>query len=251
MNVAIVLTGFVRRNFPISFQRLFQSLPKDWNFHIYGAVWNKTEYGERVPSTIFHPITKGKENIQFYDCESYESGKKLFQLKYDRKYPIKFIMSLPKAEIFSRFMDVNKEKERGTHCGFTNEAIEYWFNRIKDQYYLVREAFATLPVNFKYDLLIRFRTDFFLTKQFSYLINDYINIIFGYDCFQYGNHDIMMTYSKLYDHIDKFKNEMSLLNKYGYDTFNAENTLRYYLKTQGVSINELPWIEGEHFILGR
>lgn len=255
MKIAIVITGHIRRNFQINLPNTISSITKKTDTaHIYGAVWDKTELEEIVPLNLLEQTLSEftVKNIEYHDIQKYNSEKSYFQLEYDRLLSIEQLMGLHKLQVFRHFADDAQKERRGTHCGFTEEAIEYWFNRIRDQYYLVNKGINLVDPD-SYDLIYRIRTDYLpmiILKRRKDLKNKVV-MISGYDCIQYGGIQPMMVFKDLYTGILDYKENLSLLNQFGYDSFNAENMLRHYLKTNGVKIIEEPLVEGRDFNLGR
>ena len=222
---------------------------------IYATVWNKDDNNMDVSDAFIFQLPE--HQVQYVDIDKYNTNKTLITLDYKRDYSIDYILSLSKHEIFTRFMDESKKKERGTHFGFTNEALEYWINRIKDQYFLINQASTIIENIQQYDLIFRIRTDFKFLKTaiINYDVKEYeIVFINGYDCFQYGRVNAMSKYFNLYHYVDNYSTTLARLNKHGYDTFNAENMVRHYMKTFGDScydIYETNFNENKDFTLGR
>ncbi len=257
--IAVVITGHVRRNYIANLRSVIDLLSNTYgrNMDIYACIWNKTELGVDVENNgIF-----GKDiTVKFLDSDEYKRTKPKYTADYNRIHSINHILSLSKKQIFAQFMDKSKAEERGTHCGFAPEAMEYWMNRLRDQYYPLSKAFRLIPNPQSYDLVFRLRTDFGLIKPIK-IRQEVINtndivMINGYDCFQYGNPEVMAKYFDLHDHLYLYEDNYCKLNQYGYDTFNSENLLRHYMS--GLSsispystIIEEDLVEGQDFVLGR
>ncbi len=257
MKIAIIITGHIRNNYIGNLRSVINRLETMYpnNIDIYASIWDRTDNGISISNDhIFgQDIT-----TQFLDLDKYNTTKPIFRLNYKRTHDIHYVLSLSKQEIFAQFMDESKKEERGTHCGFGPEAMEYWMNRLKDQYYPLSKAFKLIPNPNEYDLVFRLRTDFGLLKPISIYkeIKDknYIYMIKGYDCFQYGNPVVMEKYFDLYNHIDEYSDNYCKLNQYGWNTFNSENLLRHYMNTNILphcAIVEGDLVENKDFILGR
>jgi len=246
MKTAVVITGHLRsgiQNFIHMYEHFFSSHKTD----VYIATWNKQENirgGHEVIED--HLLPWKKTNLirsKIYDIDKYNQSKELFTLDYDRKHSIEDICDLPKHQIFSMFMNESEEKIRQTHCGFYPEAIEYWNNRIKDQYYLIRQSFNLLNNYQEYDLILRTRFDFVPLSPMELSVkDDKLTVatnspedpsVSHYDCIQYGQPEVMKKYFHLYDHIDDFIDNLSYLNKLSYDRFNAEFMMKYYMEEYG------------------
>lgn len=252
---ALVITGHIRQNYLSNIQSVIGSL-QNVDIDIYTTTWNKTDDNVDVSDAFIFQLQP--QQIQTLDIDEYNKTKQVFKLDYDRDHSIDYILSLHKHEIFAQFLDVSKKEERGTHCGFGPEAIEYWVNRIKDQYFLIHKALDIIPNIDQYDLVLRTRTDFRSSTSINIDYNlkktNTISLIKGYDCFEYGNPAVMTKYFNLYNHIDNYTDDIARLNRYGYDTFSAENMLRHYMKTVEpfkCNIHEDNMVEGQDFILGR
>ena len=246
MKVAVVMTGHMRgglRNFPHAHHNFFSHYDVD----TFIGVWDQQEGGEKI--TPQHLLPYRDVNLVKYeicDIDEYNRTKTPCMLDYDREYSIDYISKLSKHEVFARFMIQSEEKERGTHCGFGPEAVEYWANRIKDQYYMVKRASKLVEDFDKYDLVVRLRFDFLFLKPLILEPIDGKMVVatntqgnMHYDCIQYGPPKIMKKYFLLHDHIDNFIGSLNYLNKFSYERFNAENMMKHYMEEHGDKKYEL------------
>lgn len=267
MKLALAITGHLRRNFEDNLIVFLSNLKQytQETIDIYAVIMDKDDYGRPINSdSLWNINTRFKDCAQLIkariiDTDEYQQNKPTFTLKYDRKLPIKEILKLTKAEVFNRFMVKEQAEQRGTHCGFGPEAMEYWFNRIMDQYHGINQTYRIMEDIGQYDLIFRFRPDFRILKNIPIrtdLFNTFI-LIQGYDCFQYGSPKVMRKYFNLYHHLNTYENDLNYLNRYGYDTFNSENMLRHYMKKDYqllydvFDVYEEKLIEGRDFVLGR
>jgi len=251
MKIAAVITGHMRggmRNFFYAYPNFFNLFGK--NLDVYISTWDKQESGLEIEEDHLNPWREDTNlvNYKIHDLEKYNKEKELYKLDYDRKYDIEDICKMSKHEVFSKFSSPQNQDKTGTHAGFTNEAIEYWVNRIKDQYYMVRRSFDLIHDYEKYNIIIRLRFDYkFLTpfmiahtpRAFLSQLNHALTVASNtegnmhYDCIQYGIPKIMNKYFLLYDHIDNFVDDLCYKNRLSYDTFNAENMMKYYMEEYG------------------
>ncbi len=257
--VAVVVTGHIRPRFPYNLKECLANIFWDGNYEydLYGCVWNKLENGDTIGRGYYNSNHRFRR-LKLLDIDEYNENKELFTCSYDRQHDIKDIVEMSKSEILTKFMNQSKKNERGTHCGFGPEAVEYWVNRIRDQYYMINQAYRTVQDPMQYDIIIRLRTDF---RLFTYIQIEgepgAIVMPKGYDCIQFGKPKAMRKFFNLYHHMGEYEQDLAILNRHGYDTFNAENMLRHYMRTFGehlyglYEIDELDWTEGKEFLLGR
>lgn len=226
------------RNFSHAYHNFFSR----YDIDTYISVWDKQEYGSNITEEHLLPWKSNTNLIKYkiHDLELYNKEKELYTLDYERKYNIEEICSLTKHEIFAKFMDQSKQETRQTHCGFGPEAIEYWANRIKDQYYMIRKSYDLIEDYQKYDLIVRLRFDYlFLTPFLLHQVGQKMIVASNtegnmhYDCIQYGKPEVMKKYLLLYDHIDEFIPNLNYLGRLSFKTFNAESMMKYYMEECG------------------
>jgi len=243
MKIAAIITGHLRggiQNFHPAYNNFFSRYDSD----IYISTWNQQEGGPEITEQHLFPWKETGRliNYKIHDLKEYERTKKWYVEDYERTYNIEDICRLSKHQVFAQFMNESEQEKRGTHCGFGPEAIEYWANRIKDQYYMVRKSFDLLDDYEKYDTIIRFRFDLLFLTPFKFnffenkltvATNSSGDLQYPYDCIQYGRPEVMKKYFLLNEHIDNFITNLNYLNKFSYRNFNAENMMKHYMEEYG------------------
>jgi len=241
MKIATIITGHLRGGL-LNFRHAYYNFFSRYDTDIYISTWDRQESDHKVAEKHLLPWKETGKLINFkiHNAEEYDRNKKLYTLDYDRSHNIEDICKLSKQQIFSRFMDQSQEKARQTHCGFAHEAVEYWANRIKDQYYMVKKSFDLVQDYRKYDLIVRTRFDYlFLNPLRLQILEDRLSVASNnsgdmhYDCIQYGQPEVMKKYFLLYDHIDEFVGNLNYLNRFSYERFNAENMMKHYMEEHG------------------
>lgn len=204
MKVALFLTGFLR-TYKQAFASIRNNILDKYDTDLYVATWNKEEQEAYIPSN-FTDLYKdcNLKNVLVEDIDAYNK----------EKYFIKKI---------NRINDIFDVDPRAKQHG------EYWANRLKDQWFLVKRGFLSIDSNINYDIILRLRFDLFiesicLKKQQGITVPNDIGGWNFTDHMAYGDSQSMKKYSLLHDNIY----ELYLNNNI--DITHAVEMPRYYLQ---------------------
>jgi hypothetical protein len=207
MKIALILTGFTR-TYKHSFPLLQKNILDRYDVDLYLATWNKRDDGTYIDIN-YEKLYSGynlKEsvvkNIDFYNAE---------------KFVIKKL---------TRENDVFDYNQRAKIHG------EYWANRLKDQWFLVKTAFQSINNINSYDLILRLRFDLFLE---SILLFNAKGVVIPADIggwsftdhMAYGDVESMSKYCLLHDSI------YSLYVDNNIDITHAVDMPKFYLESYG------------------
>lgn len=213
MKTAIIFTGFVRSFIKYGHAFHTKLFEKFQNADIYYCAWDIVDANNetKVPLEIFKNDS----------C----AGIKLLKWNIHKNI-------IPKTIPDNRDNDIFKVNKFAIEQGISSS------NRIRSQWYLVKQSVDLIPKNY-YDLIIRSRFDLNYTevniKQnklgitipynfFSVHYQPNSGIQSGFcDHFAYGDEKSMLTYLTLYDHFDKMYKENNV------NISHAEGMLKYYL----------------------
>lgn len=207
MKVALLLTGYLR-TFDQNVEQLYNSLPFISELDIYCSTWNTNEPKYRQfeqIGDIKEALLRAYPNLKDFNISNQEYYN-------EKKKPIKLL---------DRDNDIFKTNKRAAEHG------SFWVERLRDQWYLVKEGFKLIPDN--YDIVIKTRFDLVL-HHFNLVNRNGITIPFnnhheGYtDHLAYGSYDDMMMYCNLYDHVNH------MYRAHNVDISYAEKMLKFYLE---------------------
>lgn len=222
MKVAIILTGHCR-DFDKTFESFENNVFKKYNADVYFNTWdvNQNSVNRGVNSHFNlpnHPVdresilTKLKPYLKNYKFESWED--------YEKN-------RFPNISFLDREDDVFKVNERAIYHG------SFWVERLRDQWWMVKNAWDLIEDPYSYDVIMRVRFDVIINNiQFKkakfvvpksdvefYKIGTYWS-----DHFAYGEPDTMDKYFHFFDHIEE------LYKNYNVDISHAEYMNEFYMK---------------------
>lgn len=204
MKVAVIITGFLR-TYEQAFSLLQRNVLDKYNIDLYLATWDKQENGSFVTSNFYNRYKNyNLKNVIIENVENYNK----------QKFVIKKI---------TRNRDVFDIDERAKQHG------EYWANRLKDQWYLVKKGYESIDNKKDYDLILRLRFDLFLesillNKQDAVIIPKDIGGWRFTDHMAYGDTNSMNKYCLLHDSI------YDLYLLHNIDITHAVEMPKYYLE---------------------
>jgi hypothetical protein len=213
MKTAIIFTGFVRSFLKYGHKFHVTLLEKFKDADIYYCAWDTVDANNetKVPYEIF----KNDSCV----------GIKLINWNVHKK-------TIPTTIPIERPDDIYKVNKFAIEQGITAS------NRIRSQWYLVRQSIDLLPKNY-YDVIVRSRFDLNYTEIDINSIDSGITIPYNFfsvhyaknvgissgfcDHMAYGDESSMLTYLSMYDHFDKMYKERNA------NISHAEGMLKYYL----------------------
>jgi hypothetical protein len=219
MKIAIVLTGH-SRDFNKSFPK-FKEIFDKYNADVYFNTWDVNQHSinsvgsfnlPKYPINKEELLEKLNPYIKNYNIESSEN--------YEKN-------RFPNIEFIDRPDDVFKVNERAIYHG------SYYVERIRDQWWMVKNAWKLIENPYQYDLIMRVRFDMFIEKiQFKkaeFVVPkstiEFISIgTYWSDYFAYGTPVSMEKYFHFFDHIE------TLYKEYNIDISHAEQMHEFYMK---------------------
>ncbi len=216
MKVALLLTGFVR-TYLQTFPNLKEKILDSHDVDVYICSWDKSQlrsleqYSEINKTDILETYKNWLVDAKFLSHDGYEIVK---------PSPIQFI---------DRENDVFKVNERAIAHG------SYWVERLRDQWFIVQQAFNMISDYEKYDIIMRLRFDIDL-HNIKLLNKDFVipSDIGGWsysDHFAYGNYETMKKYCSMYDHLEKMYIEHNV------DITHAVDMLEFYMEQYQNKVN--------------
>jgi hypothetical protein len=224
MKIAIVLTGH-SRDFNSTFKNFEEHLFKKYNADVYFNTWDVNQRSINIVGRGFnlahHPIDKNdlleklKPYIKNYNFESYEN--------YEKN-------RFPNIEFSDRPDDVFKVNERAIYHG------SYYVERIRDQWWVVKNAWKLIENPYQYDLIMRVRFDMLIEhiefKKSEFVVPkseiEFYKIGTDWsDYFAYGTPESMEKYFHFFDHIE------TLYKEYNMDISHAEQMHEFYMREYG------------------
>jgi hypothetical protein len=213
MKTAIIFTGFVR-SFSKYGHKFHENLFKHFsNADIYYCAWDTIDASNNIK--ISHDLFNN------FSC----AGVKL--LKWDIHKNV-----IPNTIPLERSNDIYKTNKFAIEQGLTAS------NRIRSQWYLVKQSVDLIPKNY-YDIIVRSRFDLNyvhvdiseiktgVTIPYNFFSTYYqpnSDIKSGFcDHMAYGDEQSMIKYLTMYDHFDK------MYVDYNANISHAEGMLKYYL----------------------
>lgn len=211
MKVAVMLTGFLR-TYEEAFNLLKINLLDRYNPDLYISTWDKSENGILIKKNFIDLYKNyNLKNVLIEDIDKYNQEKFIIK-KIDR---------------FNDIFDINPR---------ANQHGEYWANRLKDQWYLVKKLYLVIENEINYDIIIRLRFDLFI-ESINLSINKGITVPFdigGWDFtdhMAYGDPTSMKKYCSLHDYI------YELYLNHNIDITHAVDMPKYYLQNFQESLN--------------
>lgn len=224
MNIALLLTGFPRY-FDRTYPELYNNIISKYNTDIYISTWDKVNLRKNtIDNSNDLPIGHRNEKyintdinnlISFYN----KNLKKISITNFNKYLDNKNTLLLTNNYSNDIFKNNDRAKTHGS----------FWVERLRDQWYIVKNGYNIIDNPESYDIIIRSRFDIEI-KNFDLVIeNNKLNIPIDNtsycDKFAYGKPAIMKLYCSIYDHIP------TLYYKYNIDISYAELMLKYYIET--------------------
>lgn len=218
MKVALLLTGH-SRTYKNTICNLKKQILDNYDVDIYFFTWNKSQ-----PMTI-----DNKESI-YENIDSHTLINDYRSIGNLIKYEIGDIdfykeTRFENIKFLDRENDVFKVNESAKFHG------SFWVERLRDQWYGVKQCFSLLSDPMEYDSIVRMRFDIDL---FDMKINDFDFVIpkdlhgWNYsDHFAYGKPEQMKKYCHLFDHIPNMYYELN------FDITHATNMPKFYMEEYG------------------
>jgi hypothetical protein len=217
MKVALLLTGF-----PRTYKRTFDNLKSNildvHDVDTYICTWDKCQLKSGQPPVdvdMEDLINTYQENLFSYRFINYE------------KYNANRFESI---QFLDRPWDVFKTDPRAIEHG------SYWVERLRDQWYIVKESFSMIHRPERYDLIMRLRFDIDLidikldsTKEL--VIPKDIGGWSYSDHFVYGRVPFMKKYCNVFDEFYRMYEE------YNIDISHAVDLLKFYMTDYKTSVN--------------
>lgn len=226
MKVAIVLTGHCR-DFDLTFKNFEEHLFKKYNADVYFNTWDVNQHSINSVGKFnlaHHPVDKDdllqklKPYLKNYNFESWE------RYQSNRFSNISFL---------EREDDVFKVNERAIYHG------SYYVERIRDQWWMVKEAWKLIDNPDQYDIIMRVRFDMLLhnieLKKAKFVVPkstiEFYKIGTNWsDYFAYGESDVMYKYFHMFNSIE------DMYVDYNIDITHAEQMHEWYMREYGNKI---------------
>ena len=223
MKIAVVLTGHCR-DFDKTFPSFEENVFKKYNTDVYFNTWDVNQ----------HSINSvGKFNLPKYPVNKEELLEKLNP--YIKNYNIESSENyeknrFPNIEFIDRPDDVFKVNERAIYHG------SYYVERIRDQWWMVKEAWKLIEKPYEYDLIMRVRFDMLIEniqfKKAKFVvpkstIEHYKIGTHWSDYFAYGEPYSMYKYFHMFDSIE------NMYVDYNVDISHAEAMSEFYMREYG------------------
>ena len=222
MKIALILTGFMRKN-KKTLNSLKQQILDKYDTDIYISSWDTIEkrYNphadkNKPTNTQLCKITQEKIINQY---KEYNLKKYVFH-NYDDYYKNRF----ENIEFLDRPDDIFKKNKRAKRLG------SFWVERLRDQWTIVKNGFDLIDNKQDYDIFLKIRSDIFL---YNIKIHNTDKLILSppefpdfeiSDYFAYGNLHNMNCYCTMIDHIKK------IYTKHNINIAVSEELLYFYLK---------------------
>jgi hypothetical protein len=223
MKVAIVLTGHCR-DFELVFANLEEHLFKKYNADVYFNTWDVNQHSINSVgkfNLVNHPIDKDYlisklqpylKNYNFVSWENYEKNR------------------FPNISLLEREDDVFKVNTRAIYHG------TYYIERIRDQWWMVKQAWDLIENPYQYDIIMRVRFDMLFhnieLKKAKFVVPksdiEFYKIETNWsDYFAYGEPDAMYKYFHMFNSIE------DMYVDYNIDITHAEQMHEWYMKEYG------------------
>lgn len=220
MKIALLATGFPR-TYKQTFDSWYHFLFSKYDVDMYITSWDLMEFNYNP-----HAINKrpNKNQLKPVDIEDLKDFYKDFVtdalfLNYKDYYSNRFA---PIEILKDRELDVMKITEKGKSLG------SFWVERLRDQYYVLKQCWNMIPNKDQYDIFFKIRFDVFI-EEFKLITDKQLVIpksILDYkfqDFLAYGNIHAMEKYCTIFDHIE----EMYI--KDNVPVFHAERMYNWYI----------------------
>lgn len=228
MNVAILLTGFVR-NAQDNADYIIKLCNK-YNAKLFVATWDIQDVSK--DNIIIDYLKHINESYLRCIYNNYLTNFFIIDYYNYKKTKTYFFPLLRPDDVF----EIDKRaKEHGP----------FFVNRLKDIWFLIKNGKNLIEKyeqenNIIFDLIFKARTDVNITQEINFNINDniYVPAIIGEDVndfFAYGNRENMLYYLNLYDYIDDMYINDNIDISYG------EHILFKHLTKKNIKFIALDW----------
>jgi hypothetical protein len=220
MKIAVVLTGH-SRDFDKTFDSFRQNIFEKYNTDVYFNTWDVNQ----------HSINSvGKFNLAYHQVDKENLIQKLkpYLKKYNFENYSEFEKNrFPNIGLIDRENDVFKVNERAKYHG------PFYIERIRDQWWMVKEAWKLIDDPYSYDVIMRVRFDmnieFIEFKNAEFVVPksiiEYYKIETHWsDYFAYGKPSAMYKYFHLFSSIE------NMYVDYNFDITHAEQMNEFYMK---------------------
>jgi len=215
MKVALLLTGF-SRTFLQTYPFLKKNILDQNKVDIYICSWDLTQLvsGQRFTSVDIKSV------LDVYGDEV-KDFKFLSHVEHlsNRYEPISFL---------ERENDVFKVNQRAIEHG------SYWVERLRDQWFVVKQAYEMIENPDEYDIIMRLRFDVALydiqLSNSEFVIPKDIGGWNFSDHFAYGKPEKMKKYCQLFDHIEQMYIEHNI------DISHAIEMIKFYMEDYQIPV---------------
>jgi len=223
MKIALLLTGHPR-TYKRTIGNLKKNLLDNYDIDIYFFTWNKTQGITLNNKEFAHEDFDNQELVDDYSSIGNLVKYKFGDIDEYRKNRFESI------RLLDRENDVFKVDPSARHHGL------FWVERLRDQWYGVKQCYSLIEDVSKYDciLRVRFDMDIYVPKLLDLdfvIYKDQMNLSangFNYtDHFAYGKQKQMKKYCHLFDHIP------DMYYTFNVDVSHATKMVKYYMEEYG------------------
>ena len=225
MKVAVLLTGH-NRSYESTFESLKQSVLDKYDCDIYINTWdvNQPSAERKVNATFSLPniIVDKSKLIEKYSSYLTKCNFENWESYLNNRFP--------NISFLNRPDDVFKVNERAIYHG------SYWVERLRNQWWVVKNAWNLIDNPYEYDVIFRTRFDLQIHniqfKKAKFVIPksevEFYKIGTNWcDHMAYGEPDSMEKYCNMFDHIE------SMYINHNIDISHAEQMNEFYMKKYG------------------
>lgn len=226
MKIAVVLTGHCR-DFDKTFKNFEQNIFKKYNTDVYFNTWDVNQhsinsvgkfnlaYHKVDKESLINKLSPYLKNYNFESWEEYQKNR------------------FPNISFVERENDVFKVNERAKYHG------SYYIERIRDQWWMVKNAWSLMENPYQYDIIMRVRFDMLIHsiqfKKAKFVVPkseiEFYKIETNWsDYFAYGEPDAMYKYFHMFNSIE------NMYVDYNVDITHAEQMHEFYMRQYGNKI---------------
>lgn len=222
MKVAVILTGHCR-SYEQTFQNLKEFILDRYDCDLYFNTWDVNEPSAQRGINASFSLPKVAVN-QSKVIEKYSPYLKNYNFENWENYTNN---RFPNISFIDRDNDVFKVNERAIYHG------SYWVERLRDQWWVVKNGWNLIQNPTNYDVIFRFRFDLLLHsiqfKKAKFVVPksevEFYKIDTHWcDHFAYGEPDAMEKYCNMFEHIE------NLYRIYNIDISHAELMNEFYMR---------------------
>jgi hypothetical protein len=215
MKIALLMTGFPR-TYSITYQNLKKNILDSHEVDIYICSWDKCQLRSGYPhihadiESVLNTYSDRLVDYKFFDFDNYCENR------------------FESIEFLNRKDDVFKIDPRAIEHG------TYWVERLRDQWFIVKNAFSLIRNKSSYDMIMRLRFDVDLyeinIKNHEFVIPKDIGGWRYSDHFAYGNLSCMEKYCNTFEYIQ------DLYYTHNIDISHAVDMLKFYMEEYKISV---------------